>query len=582
MDDGRHGKEVSVKIKAGELLVRYLEQEGVEYVFEVPGGVLKPINNALSDSKQITPILTKHEEGAAFMACGYARVSGKLGVCMGTTGPGSTNMMTGVASAYGDSTPVLVLTGQVSTSTFGKGALQESTTEGVDAVAMYKPLTKYSAMVYKGSMLPEMIRRALRYAFSGRQGPVHLNLPRDVMQEEIDLDLRKVETYRGWSQPFDRESIKRASTYLSKAERPAMLLGNGTLSSNATDEAKTIAEMLNIPVITTPKAKSAFPSDHPLSLGSFGMGSSLLAEEYLSGGVDVLLTAGTQFAEWATQAWDKRLLPTKALLQIDIDPYEIGKNYPVTVGLVGDAKAILTEMYYELKRQIKNVPDFKATVSPEHFRTFKENAKTYLDEEKMNSDAIPIKPQRLMKDLRESLPKDAIVFPDAGNSFTWTTHYFPVYLPNTFIMGSGFSSMGYATAAVVGGKFAAPDKPFVAIVGDGAFLMNGMEVATAVNYNLPVTWVILNDGQFGMVYHGQKMASNGRIVASTFKRVDFVKIAEGLGAQGMRIEKPGAINRALMDQIIANGKPTVLDVIIDPEEPPPMKSRMAALEKVYD
>ena len=160
-----------MKIKAGELLVRYLEQEGVEYVFEVPGGVLKPINNALSDSKQITPILTKHEEGAAFMACGYARVSGKLGVCMGTSGPGSTNMMTGVASAYGDSTPVLVLTGQVSTSTFGKGALQESTSEGIDAVAMYKPLTKYSAMVYKGSMLPEMIRRALRYAFSGRPGP---------------------------------------------------------------------------------------------------------------------------------------------------------------------------------------------------------------------------------------------------------------------------------------------------------------------------------------------------------------------------------------------------------------------------
>lgn len=570
-----------MKIKAADLLIKYLEQEGVEYVFEVPGAALKHVNDALFDSKKITPILTKHEEGAAFMACGYARVSGKLGVCMGTSGPGSTNMMTGVASAYSDSTPILVLTGQVSTSTFGKGALQESTSEGVDTVAMYKPLTKYGAMIYKGSMLPEMIRRALRYAFSGRPGPVHLNLPRDVMGEEIEFDLRKVETYRGWSQPFDRESIKKACKYLLKAERPVMFLGNGTLSSNATEEAKTIADTLNIPVVTTPKAKSAFPSDHPLSLGSFGVGASLLAEKYLSQGIDVLLTVGTRFTESATQAWDQRLLPSNALLQIDIDPYEIGKNYPVTVGLVGDAKAILTEIYYETKRQLKNVTDFRPNRSVVELAKFKNESQIYLDEKKMCSDCNPIKPQRLMKDLRESLPRDTIVFADGGNSRLWTTHYFPVYLPKTFIIGSGFSSMGYATAAVLGGKFAIPDRPVIGIVGDGAFLMNGMEVATAVNYNVPVIWVILNDSQLGMVYHGQKMACS-RVVASTFQKVDFVKIAEGLGARGIRIEKPGMINGSLMAEIIASRKPTVLDVFIDPEEPPPMKSRMAALKRVYD
>ncbi|OGP95552.1 MAG: hypothetical protein A2157_16475 [Deltaproteobacteria bacterium RBG_16_47_11] len=571
-----------MKIKAADLLIKYLEQEGVEYVFEVPGGVLEPINNALYESKKITPILAKHEEGAAFMACGYAQVSGKLGVCMGTTGPGCTNLMTGVASAYGDSTPVLVLTGQVSTSTFGKGALQESSSEGIDAVAMFKPLTKYSAMVFKASMVPEMIRRALRHAFSGRPGPVHLNLPRDVMGGEIDLDLRKAETYRGCCQPFDRESIKRASAYLLKAERPAMLLGNGTLLSDAAEEAKAIAEMLNIPVATTPKAKSVFPSDHPLSIGPFGLASSLLAEKYLTGGVDVFLTVGTRFTEWSTQAWDKRLLPTKALLQIDIDPYEIGKNYPVTVGLVGDAKAILTEIYYEMKRQIKEVADFKPNLSMAEFNKFKGESPIYLDEEKMYSNSNPIKPQRLMKDLRESLPRNTIVFVDAGNSYTWGIHYFPVYLPRTYIMGIGFASMGYATAAAVGGKFAAPDKPVVAIVGDGAFLMNGMEIATAVNYNLPVIWVILNDAQLGMVYHGQKMASNAHVVVSTFKKVDFCKVAEGLGARGIRIEKPGEINPELMDEILSSGRPTVLDVAIDPEEPPPMKYRVAALEEIYD
>jgi len=516
------------------------------------------------------------------MACGYARVSGKLGVCMGTAGPGCTNLMTGVASAYGDSIPVLVLTGQVSTSTFGKGAAQESSSEGIDAVAMFKPLTKYSAMVFKGAMLPEMIRRALRYALSGRKGPVHLNLPLDVMREEIEFDLRKVDTYRGWSQPFDRESVKRASTYLLQAERPAMLLGNGTLTSNAAEEAKTIAEMLNIPVITTPKAKSAFPSDHPLSLGPFGFASSLLAEKYLAGGIDILLTVGTGFTELATQAWDKRLLPRKALLQIDIDPYQIGKNYPVTVGLVGDTKAVLTEMYYEIKRQTKNIHDFKPNMPMGGYMRFKDFSQVYLDEEKMNSDAIPLKPQRLMKDLRESLPRDAIVFLDIGSSLTWALHYFPVYYPNTFIYGLGFAPVGYGVGSVIGGKFAAPDKPVVAIVGDGGFLMNGMEVATAVNYNMPVIWVILNDAQLGMVYHGQRMASDAHVVVSKFKRVDFFKIAEGLGAKGIRIDKPGEINRNMMDDIIASGKPTVLDVVIDSEEPPPMKSRVAALEEIYD
>ena len=187
-----------------------------------------------------------------------------------------------------------------------------------------------------------------------------------------------------------------------------------------------------------------------------------------------------------------------------------------------------------------------------------------------------------MKDLRESLPRNTIVFVDAGNSYTWGIHYFPVYHPGTYIMGIGFASMGYATAAAVGGKFAAPRKPVVAIVGDGAFLMNGMEVATAVNYNLPMIWVILNDAQLGMVYHGQKMASNAHVVVSTFKKVDFCKVAEGLGARGIRIEKPGEINQKLMDEILRSGRPTVLDVAIDPNEPPPMKNRVTALEAIYD
>ena len=571
-----------MKIKAAELLIKYLEEEGVEYVFGIPGGALQPIFNTLSSSEKITPVLTKHEEGAAFMAAGYAWVSGKLSVCCGTTGPGSTNLITGVASAYADSIPILVLTAQIATTNFGKGALQESTYEAVDTVDIYKSFTKYSAMVFKSSNLAEMVRRALRLALSGRRRPVHLNLPCDVMNEEVELDLRVPDTYRTWSKSFDRESVKKAATYLLKARNPAMILGSGAITSEATDEAKTIAEMLNIPVATTPKAKGAFPMDHELSLGVFGVAGSPMAERYiLADEVDILLTVGTSFNEWATKAWDPRFLPKEALLQIDIDPYEIGKNYPVTVRLVGDAKTILTEVYYEMKRQIGKMPDFKPNVSLSEFLKFKESSKMYIDEEKMSSDAIPIKPQRLMKDLRDSLSYDAIIFVDAGSTRFWAIHYLPVYYPKTFITGIGFASMGYGVAAAVGGKFAAPDKPVVSIVGDGSFLMNGMEVATAVNYNMPVIWVILNDAQLGMVYHGQK-ALGHHVVACTFQRVDFVKIAEGLGAQGIRIDKPGQINRDMMDEIIESGKPTVLDVIIDSEESPPIGSRISALKRAYD
>lgn len=587
---------------AANLIIKYLEEMGVRYIFGIPGGALEPLYDAINRSERIEAVLTKHEEGAAFMADGYARVSGLMGVCCATTGPGSTNLITGIASSYADSIPVLAITAQVSTKFFGKGALQESTYEGINIVDIFRHFTKYSAMVITPEKTGEMMRQALRVALSGRRGPVHLNIPMDVMREDVDEEIIPHDKFIPHTMYFDRYSIKMAATLLLNAKKPVILLGNGSLISGAVDEVIKFAEILSIPVATTPKAKGAFPENHELSLGVFGLGGSPQAERYLltdesgvgsqesvvSSRVDVLLAVGTSFNEWGSNAWDKRLILEKAMIQVDIDPYEFGKNYPFEVDLIGDAKTIIRELTYELQRQIEKIPalekkrfEKRRKLMIEELSNFKAQAKRYLDEEKMESDAIPLKPQRLMKDLRDSLPRDTIFFTDIGNNLVWALHYLDIYKSYTFFAGLGFASMGYGVAAAIGGKFAASNRPVVAIVGDGGFLMNGTEVATAVNYNRQVIWVVENNSGFGMVSHGRRLAGMKHTNATEFRQVDFVKIAEGLGAKGIRVTKPGEINRKFMDDIIATGKSTVIDVMIDRNEVPPLGTRVAAVKESY-
>lgn len=576
-------------MKAAELLLWYLEEVGTEYIFGVPGGVLEPLNNAIYKSDRIQGIVTKHEQGAAFMADGYARVSRKLGVCCGTAGPGATNMITGISTSYADSIPVLALTGQVSTKFFGKGAFQESTYEGINVVEMFRFFTKHNAMVMNPETTGSMARKALRIALSGRPGPVHLNLPVDVMEKQVEDDFVPAHKFISTSICFDRHSVKEAAKLLIGFERPAILVGNGVTISHAAYEVKGLAEMLNIPVATTPKAKGVFPEDHPLSLGVFGTAGTPLSESYLLnkdgfGKIDGLLAIGTSFNEWGTHTWDSRLMPTKALIQIDIDQHGCGNNYPFTVALVGDAKAAVTEIIFEIKRLLQKVDDeVKDEIRRrgKGFKAFKAKGGRYQEPEKLHSDKFPILPQRLMKDIQDSCPDDTIFFVDIGNNWAWATHYLDIKRPYSFFTGLGFASMGYAAAASIGGKFAAPNRPVVAIVGDGGFLMNGVELATAVNYNRQVIWIILNDSGFGMIHHGRKMRSIPDAFASRFQKVDFVKMAEALGAQGIKVTKAGEINKKMIDRIIASGKPTVIDAHIDPEEVPPIQSRIASLEHSY-
>ena len=560
---------------AAEVIVKSLEKHGVEYVFGVPGGAIEPLNCALHGSA-IEVIVTKHEEGAAFMADGYARVSGKLGVCCATSGPGATNMLTGLASSHADSIPVLALTGQIATSVFGKGAVQECTPHTYGIVSMFRQVTKYSDIVINEAKAGEMVAKARRLALGGRKGPVHLNLPSDIMKRNViePQERCSITSIAG----FDREGVKSAAQLLLNAKNPVIVAGWGTVLSRADAELLELAELMDIPVATSPKAKGILDESHPLSLGVLGFAGSAAAYEYIiKNDVDVMMGVGTSFNEWMTSGWDKRLLPTQALIQIDIDCDEIGKNFFVDVGIPGDSKHVMRELIYELRRKMNKGATAAVNRSMEVASIKKKLAVKY-----KKNDGVPYSPQRLMMDLVASLPKDTIYFADNGNSLAWSIRYIPITAPYSFYIGLGFASMGFATAASVGGKLAAGDRPVVALVGDGSFLMNGMEIATAVEYNIPVIWVIMNNSMLGMVYHGRKLMHNPEGgMKSHFKTVDFVKVAEGLGARGIRITKPGEINQKMMDEIIAAGVPTVLDVIIDPEEVPPIHSRTSSLEKLY-
>jgi acetolactate synthase-1/2/3 large subunit len=441
---------------------------------------------------------------------------------------------------------------------------------------MFRQITKYSDAVVNEMKAGEMIAKARRTALTGRKGPVHLNLPSDIMKRSVAVTSEpcSITGMRG----FDRDQIKEAALLLLNAERPVILAGWGTVLSRADKEILELAEMMDIPVATSPKAKGIMNEMHSLSLGVLGFAGSPVAREYIvANDFDVMLAVGTSFNEFVTLGWDKKMLPSKALIQVDIDPDEIGKNFFVHCPMAGDAKVVLRELIYELRRQsINKRVETRSNLREEIRLSHEKFTPAY-----KNADSIPYKPQRLVMDLESSLPADTIYFADTGNSMAWAINCLRMRVPYSFYVPLGFASMGFAVAASIGAKLAAGDKPVVALVGDGSFLMNGMEVATAVNYNIPVIWVIMNNSMLGMVYHGRKLAVIPEVIKSTFRQVDFVKLAEGLGAKGIRITKPGEINKKLMDKIISARVPTVIDVIIDPEEVPPIHSRIAALEKLY-
>lgn len=564
-----------------ETLLKYLENEGVRHIFGIPGGPLMPLYEALYTKSNIRPILAKHEEGAAFMADGYARVRGGLGVCCATTGPGATNALTGIACAKMDSIPVLLITAQVPTWSFGKGAAQESSGYAIDIVDLYKSAVKRSVMMVNNRSCSDIIRGVLRSALSGRTGPVHLNIPADIAKQEGSGAIQPAHLYRTSSQNFDRDAVQHAARALLRAKQPAILAGHGVHLSRAFKELKLFAEKLGIPVATSPKAKSSFPEDHSLSLGVLGFAGSPQAERYFnSGDIDVLLAVGTGLGEQVTNAWNPKLAPSETFIQIDIDPEQIGRNYPITHGIVGDASAVLKELRYQCQREIRWVDSPPpAPIREALIHHFKLKNPRISDASLMEETSGSLKPPRLMKELQSALPGNAILFVDIGNSMAWAIHYLKLSHPGSFQINMGFASMGHAVAASIGGKLAAPDRPVIALVGDAAFAMNGLEIHTAVEHDIPVIWIVLNNGGHGMVYHGERIQFGGEFVTSRFKRpIDIAALARSMGANAAVVDTPGDLPNALQEAIRSQ-RPTVIDARVDIEACPPTAERFRTLDR---
>jgi acetolactate synthase-1/2/3 large subunit len=541
-----------MKMKGAEAIVKALEKEGVEVIFGIPGGASIPVYDVLYDSN-IRHILTRHEQGAAHAADGYARASGRVGVCSATSGPGATNLTTGLVNAHMDSSPVVALTGQVATVFLGKDAFQEA-----DTIGITMPHTKHNFQLRSVEEIPYVIKNAFMIAKSGRPGPVLIDMPKDVQEKEGDIKFpNKVDItgYRPTLKGHPRQ-IKKAAELLLNAERPIMLAGGGVIHANASKELKQLAELLLAPVATTLMGKGAFPETHPLALGMIGMHGRKVAN-YAINDADVLLAVGCRFSD-RTTGLVSCFAPEATIIHIDIDPAEIGKNVHAHLPVVGDAKYVLRDLLKFIKEKIKKK---RETGWVKKIKEYKREFQP-----KMDYDDVPLKPQRVIKEIMDTLREDDIVVTEVGQCQMWAAHYLSRTKPRTFISSGGLGTMGFGFPASMGVKVAEPDKNVIDIAGDGSFLMNCQELATVVENNIPVVAAVLDNHYLGMVRQWQELFYNRRYSAVDLGyKTDFVKLAQAFGARGIRVEKPGEIEPAVREAFESQ-HPTVIDIIVNPEE----------------
>jgi len=565
-----------------DIFLRYLRAEGARVVFGVPGGLLHPFFAAVEREPDLELVVAKHECGAAFMADGYARAGRCLAVCAGTSGPGATNLLTGVAVAYSDGVPMLVITGQAPSHALGKGAAQETPPEDIDIVAMFKPVTKYSTMVQGPKRMSHHLRRALRLALTGRPGPVHLNVPVDFWDQPADEEWFEPSSYRPTTSVFDRGCVAQASKALVEAEYPVILVGSGAATAGAEEHVRALAELLPARVATTPRAKGVFPEDHPLSMGVMGIGGHQAARKTLLGDrVDVLLTAGASLSETTTLNWHPAFRPSKALLQLDIMVDRIARNYPVDVPLVGDAQSIAIELIYHIHRLVREgeTPRSKWDAAPslQHGHDF------YDEPVLRTSSQRPVTPQRWRTELTEVLPDDAIVFSDIGGHMLFNIHDLRIGTQQDFMLNLGFGSMGHGTCAPIGAALTTPARPVIAIIGDACFTMNGLDLLTAAEYDIDVLWIVENNQMHGITWHGSKLVGDGEPMNSVRYRrpLDVASIARAMGIAAWTVEQPGELAGIASEALTQRG-PRLIEVRVDGRVIPPLGDRAKAIAGFRD
>ncbi len=552
-----------MKLTGAEIVVECLKEQGVDTVFGYPGGAILNIYDALyKHSNEITHILTSHEQGAAHAADGYARATGKVGVCMATSGPGATNLVTGIATAQMDSVPMVAITANVTVNLLGRDSFQE-----VDIAGVVMPITKHSFIVKDVTKLAETLRRAFKIAAEGRPGPVLVDITKDVTAAETEYVpvkpspvLPKVNTIR-------EEDIEKAIELIQKAERPYIFVGGGVIISGASDELREFVEKVDAPVADTLMGKGGFPGDDPRYTGMVGMHGTKTSNLGITK-CDLLITIGARFSDRVTGN-TKRFARDAKILQIDVDAAEVNKNIMTESSVIGDAKSVLKILNERLTKQdhhewVEEVGAMKA----KYPLTYNENGLTG---------------PYVIETLYRLTKGDAIISTDVGQHQMWAAQFYKYKTPRTFLTSGGLGTMGYGLGASIGAKVGKPDMPVFNIAGDGCFRMNMNEIATASRYNIPVIDIVINNHVLGMVRQWQTLFYGGRYSATVLQdKVDFVKTAEALGAKGIRVTKKEEVEPAIREAMAAGG-PVIIDVQIDSDDKVfPMVAPGAAIEEAFN
>lgn len=540
-----------MQLKGAEILLRCLQDEGVDTVFGYPGGAVLPIYDALFESS-IRHILGRHEQGVAHAADGYARATGKVGVCIATSGPGATNLVTGIATANMDSIPLVCFTGQVGTPVIGRDAFQEA-----DITGITMPITKHNYVVERTEDVAHTVKEAFYIASTNRPGPVVVDLPKDVMERSIDYKPEEVEVnLRGYRvmKGYNSGQVISAVELIKTAKRPVIYAGGGVISSNAAEELRELALKRKIPVTTTLMGMGAFPGNNYLNLGMLGMHGTRYAN-YAIGESDLLIAIGVRFDDRVTGNI-ATFAPHARVIHIDIDAAEIGKNVDVDVPIVGQVKEILQGINQRLD-EVTEYWEWHQTID----RWKEEFPLRY-----GNSCEGRIMPQNVIEKIYDLTRGNAIITTEVGQNQMWAAQYYKFEHPRTFLTSGGLGTMGYGLPAAIGAKIGRPDLPVIDIAGDGSIQMNIQELATAVQYQLPVIVCILNNQFLGMVRQWQGLFYGGRYSYTDMShQPDFVKLAEAYGAIGIRVSREEELDQALKQALQVTDRPVVLDILVERE-----------------
>lgn len=553
------------KRTGAEIVIEALLKEKVEVIFGYPGGAVLPIYDVLYHTPQIRHILTRHEQAAAHAADGYARATGKVGVCMATSGPGATNLVTGIATAYMDSVPLVAFTGQVPTSMIGNDAFQEANITGITY-----SITKHNYLIKDVTELPRILKEAFYIARTGRPGPVLIDLPKDVQTAKTSAPYPEEINLRSYN-PVCRgnpKQLKRAAELINNSQKPLIYAGGGVISSEATKELYEFAHKTKIPVTTTLMGIGSFPEDDPLSLKMLGMHGTRYAN-YAVTECDLIIAVGARFDDRVTGKISE-FAPHAKIIHIDIDPSAISKNVEVDIPIVGDAKSVLREL----------IPLVKEIERTSWLKQIEEWRRKYpLRYESDNK----LRPQEVVRKIWEITKGKAIITTDVGQNQMWAAQFYIYQKPRTLISSGGLGTMGYGFPAGIGAKMGKPDKLVITIAGDGSFQMNIQELATVVKYNIPVKVAILNNGYLGMVRQWQELFYGRRYSQVKLSpSPEFVEIARAYGAEGIKIERKEEIEPAIK-RALGVDKPVIMDFRVNPEENVyPMVPAGAALTQMIE